>query len=295
MKILISGASGLVGQRLRQRCLTLGYDVSSLVRTPSANSHEIEWSVTNGIINPAQAEGYDAVVHLAGDNIAGARWTEAKKEAIRASRVVGTTALVRSLLGLAHPPGVFICASATGFYGDRGSEPLTEASPPGIGFLSEISREWEQACQPLKDAGLRVINLRIGIVLSRDGGALAKMLLPFKLGLGGILGSGRQFMSWISLEDLVSVIERCLSDRTLSGPINAVSPGPVTNREFTKALGQAVHRPTICRVPAWVLRLVLGEMADALLLSSTRVIPAKLLDDHFEFRHKTIDAALRHL
>ena len=293
MKILISGASGLVGQRLRQHCLKNGRDVFSLVRTSPTNSYEIQWSVTNGISNLAQAEGFDAVVHLAGDNIAGSRWTKSKKQAIRDSRVVGTTSLVRSLSELAHPPGVLICASAIGFYGDRGSEPLTEASSPGVGFLSEIGQEWEQACQPYKDAGHRVINLRMGVVLSRNGGALAKMLLPFKLGLGGILGSGEQFMSWISLTDLISIIERCLTDRSISGPINAVSPQPITNREFTKALGHALNRPTICRVPAWALRFVLGEMADALLLSSTRAIPAKLLDDHFEFRHVTIEAALK--
>ena len=234
-------------------------------------------------------------MHLAGENIAVRRWTPAQKARIRDSRVQGTRLLAQSLARLQQPPTVMVCASAIGFYGDRGEELLTEGSAPGSGFLTDTCRAWEAAAQPASEKDIRVVNLRLGVVLSPGGGALAKMLLPFRLGVGGKIGSGRQYMSWIEIDDVVGVIHYALTTDELRGPVNAVAPNPVTNREFTKTLGRVLSRPTIFPMPAFAARLAFGEMADELLLASTRVKPARLQNSGYYFRHPRLEDALRHL
>jgi uncharacterized protein (TIGR01777 family) len=243
----------------------------------------------------AGSERPDAVVHLAGENIASARWTERQKARIRDSRVKATGLLCNLLARYSPPPKALVCASAIGYYGDRGDEILKEESAPGSGFLSDVCREWEAATQPAVERGIRVVNLRIGMVLSALGGGLAKMLTPFKLGAGGVMGSGRQYMSWIAVDDLVDAIHFALTHESLRGPANAVAPSPVTNREFTRTLGRVLSRPTPFPMPAFAARLAFGEMADALLLASTRVQPARLLASGFTFRYPDLEGALRHL
>jgi len=240
-------------------------------------------------------EGVDAVVHLAGRNLAEGRWTDERKSEIRDSRVHGTWLLSNALAEMARPPRVLICASAIGYYGDRGDETLTEESVPGEGFLPDICVEWEQASEPARQAGIRVVNMRIGVVLARDGGALAKMVLPFRFGLGGRHGTGRQYMSWIALDDVVAAIAYLLSAEDTHGAVNVVSPNPVTNSQFTIALGRALGRPTVLHVPAFVLRAAFGQMGEELMLSSTRVEPARLKASPFEFRYAELDEALRSL
>ncbi|RPI84999.1 MAG: TIGR01777 family protein, partial [Planctomycetaceae bacterium] len=235
----------------------------------------------------------DAVVHLAGENIAGGRWTPARKGRIRDSRVKGTRMLCDALAQLATPPKVFVSASAIGYYGNRGDEVLSETSPPGSGFLADVCRDWESAVEPLKNKGTRIVNLRFGVILSAKGGALAQMLTPFKLGVGGILGNGRQYMSCLSLDDAVGIIRFALENDSLRGPVNAVCPQPVTNLEFTKALGRTLHRPTIIPLPAFAARLALGELADALLLASARVVPDRLQAAGYSFRHADVESALK--
>jgi uncharacterized protein (TIGR01777 family) len=237
----------------------------------------------------------EAVVHLAGENIASGRWTAARKARIRSSRVMGTRTLCETLARLSQPPKVLVSASAIGYYGDRGAEPLWENSAFGTGFLAEVCRAWEEATQPAVQKGIRVVLLRIGIVLSPAGGALAKMLIPFQLGLGGVIGSGNQYMSWIALDDVAGVIAHALVTDTLQGPVNAVAPYPVTNREFTKTLGRVLRRPTVFPLPGFAARLAFGEMADALLLASTRVEPKRLLATQYVFRYPELEDALRHL
>ncbi len=237
----------------------------------------------------------DAVVHLAGENISAGRWTDARKARIRDSRVQGTRLLCESLVGLSQPPKVLVCASAVGYYGDRKDEVLTEESTPGAGFLAEVCREWEEAAESAAQASIRVVYLRTGIVLSPSGGALAKMLLPFKLGLGGRIGGGGQYMSWIALNDAIGAIHHAIVTEALRGPANLVAPSPVTNLEFTKTLGRVLSRPTIFPLPGFVARLVLGEMADGLLLASTRAEPARLLGTGYVFRHPELEGALRYL
>ena len=243
---------------------------------------------------PALAlEGIDGVVHLAGENIADGRWTEAKQRRIRDSRIDGTRLLCERLAQAEDKPSVLVCASAVGFYGDRGDEPLDERSARGSGFLAEVCEAWEEACQPARDAGIRVVNLRIGVVLSADGGALAKMLPPFRFGLAGKLGNGKQWMSWISLDDLVGAIDHALTHEEIEGPVNAVSPNPVTNAEFTSALGRVLSRPTALTMPAIGARVVFGKLADELLLSSIRAQPRALLASGFRFEHPDLETALR--
>ena len=278
MKILVSGSHGFVGSALVPFLTALGHQITRLVRP----------------YDPAALDGVEAVAHLAGESIIG-RWTPGKKTQIRDSRVNGTRALAESLARLARPPLALVCASAVGYYGERGEERLQEDSPAGSGFLADVCREWEAAARPAVQQGIRVVNLRIGMVLSPHGGALAKMLPVFRLGLGGCLGSGRQYLSWIALDDLVEVIAFALAAPNLRGPVNAVAPTPVTNREFTKTLGRLLGRPTLCPVPAFAARLALGEMAEALLLASARVMPAALLASGFTFRYPDLDGALRHL
>lgn len=292
MKVLVSGAGGLVGSALTPALRAAGHAPSALVRR-SAREGEVSWDPGAGRLDPAALAGFDAVVHLAGEGISSARWNGAVKARIRDSRVQGTDLLARTLAGLERPPQALVCASAVGYYGDRGEEALTEASAPGEGFLSGVCRDWEAACAPAARKGIRVVNLRFGVILSARGGALAKMLLPFKLGVGGKLGSGRQYMPWLTLEDAVAIVLHALSQRGLSGAVNAVAPGTATNGEFTRALGAALKRPAILPMPAFAARLAFGEMADALLLSSARVLPEKLKASGYGFRHPTLSEGLK--
>jgi uncharacterized protein (TIGR01777 family) len=289
--VLVSGSSGLVGRALLERLAQRGQQTKRLVRSnPSPN--EVLWDPIRGEIDE-RSIATQAVVHLAGENIADGRWTKSKMEAIRASRVRGTRLLAESLARLENPPSVLVSASAIGFYGDGGDELLTEESSVGKGFLPEVCQEWEDACDAARNAGIRVVNLRIGVVLARGGGALSKMLLPFKLGFGGRIGNGKQYMSWVLLDDLVSIICEAIDNESLSGPINATAPNPVSNMQFTKTLGKVLRRPTIAPLPGFVARAVLGRMADDLLLASLRVHPTKLLDAGFKFCQPELEGALR--
>jgi uncharacterized protein len=285
MKVLITGATGLVGSALAAHLRSSGATVDAL-RRPH------DWNPETGYIDCGRLEGVDAVIHLAGENIAAGRWTELRKQKILDSRVRGTDLLARSLASVKRPPKVFISASAIGYYGDRGSTILDESSPAGSGFLAEVCKKWEAATSPAAIAGIRVVQLRTGIVLSRDGGALPQMARPFRFGAGGVLGDGRQFMSWITLQDLCRAFHHVLVTESLRGAVNAVSPEPSTNREFTQALASALHRPALVCVPRFAVRLALGELADALMLASTRVIPANLLQSGFSFEDSDIRIAL---
>lgn len=298
MKVIVTGSTGLVGRALVRSLLSDGHEVTRLVRGGSQGfkapgTAAVHWDPERGEIDAAALEGHDAAVHLAGENIGEGRWDEEKKRRIIESRVKGTTLLAGALAGLGAKPKALVSASATGFYGDRGAEILREESASGGIFVSEVCREWEKATLQASQAGIRVVHLRIGVVLSGEGGALQKMLTPFKLGLGGKVGGGDQYMSWITLEDLIGVIRRALEDEGLRGPVNAVAPGAVTNAEFTKALGHALGRPTVFAVPAFAARLAFGETADELLLASTRVEPARLKEAGYQFKHPEIDGALR--
>jgi len=294
MNILVSGASGLVGAVLVPTLEAGGHKIRRLVRRAPGGT-EVRWDPEAGGVDAAGIEGCEAVVHLAGENIAAGRWTAAKKQRIRDSRVKGTQALARALAGMPHPPKVLVCASAIGYYGDRGADLMREDSARGQGFLAEVCADWEAAALPAAQKGIRVVHLRFGVVLSRAGGALAKMLLPFRLGVGGIIGSGRQYMSWLHIHDAVGVIQHALTADRLRGPVNAVSPNPVTNLEFTRALGRVLLRPTLLPMPAFAARLAFGEMADELLLSSTRVEPVRLQAVNYPFLHPWLDDALRQL
>lgn len=291
MNILISGASGLIGSAIKTALHARGDRVLSLTRRATRSDSEITWDPATNVLDPSRLVDIDGVIHLAGENIAAGRWTAAQKARIRDSRVQGTGLLAKTLAQLPAPPSAFISASAIGYYGNRGDELLTEDSSPGEGFLPEVSVAWERAAHPAAEAGIRTVHPRIGIVLSRNGGALAKMRLPFKLGLGGTIGSGNQYMSWITLDDLVSVFLFALDNESISGAVNAVSPTPVTNREFTKTLARVLSRPAIFPVPAFAVKLALGEMADALLLASTRVISTRL--ENTSFAHSDLESALQ--
>ena len=295
MKILISGASGLIGSALKTALTARGDSVLSLTRRTARNDDEITWDPSADTLDPSRLTDIDGVIHLAGESIAARRWSAAQKARIRDSRVQGTTLLAQTLASISPPPKIFISASAIGYYGNRDDEILTEDSPPGEGFLPDVSIAWENAAKPATEAGIRTVHPRIGLVLSPTGGALGKMRLPFKLGLGGIIGSGNQYMSWITLDDLVSLFLFAIDRESISGAINAVSPTPVTNREFTKTLGRVLSRPTIFPLPAFAAKLALGEMADALLLASTRVIPSRLENTDFSFTHPNLEPALHHL
>ena len=299
MKIIVTGSTGLVGSALIRSLLADGHEVTRLVRGEAQGfrapgTAAVHWNPERGEIDAGALEGHDGAVHLAGEPIAEGRWDEEKKRRILESRVKGTRLLAETLAGLNAKPKVLVSASATGFYGDRGEEVLREESASGEDFLSEVCREWEKATLAASQAGVRVVHLRIGVVLSGEGGALPRMVTPFKLGLGGKLGSGRQYMSWIALEDLVGVIRRALTDESLRGPVNAVAPGAVTNEEFTKALGHALGRPTFMAVPAFAARLAFGEVADAVLLAGARAEPVRLKDAGYEFKYPDIEGALRH-
>lgn len=258
-------------------------------------TQEIVWDPPNRQIDVGGFVGVDGVVHLAGENIAEGRWTTAKKGRIRDSRIEGTRLLAETLSSLDQPPSVLVSASAIGYYGDRGSATVTEESPSGSGYLADVCRDWEAATESARESGIRVVQLRIGVVLSRHGGALAKMLTPFKLGLGGVIGSGEQYMSWIEIDDLIRAIEFSLATSSLQGPVNAVAPGAVTNREFTKTLGRILKRPTLFPMPAVAARLALGEMADHLLLTGARVEPKRLIKSGFQFQFPGLQDALCHV
>ena len=294
MRISVTGSSGLIGSALVPLLTAEGHEVGRVSRSTTV-AGAWRWDPGAGHVDAGAVNGMDAVVHLAGETIAGGRWSEARKTLIRASRVRGTR-LVAEAVARADPrPQALLCASAMGFYGDRGDELLTEASTPGRGFLAEVSREWEEACAPAREQGVRVVNLRFGIVLSPAGGALAKMLLPFRLGAGGVVGSGRQWWSWVALDDAVGAIQHALVTPGLAGPLNVAAPNPVTNAEFTRTLGRVLARPTLFPVPAFAARLALGEMADALLLASARLVPERLLQTGYVFRRPELEGALRHL
>lgn len=292
MKILVTGGTGLVGRALVSALEKEKHEVTLLARSESVQAPRILWDPERGAMDTRLLEGFHAVVHLAGESIASSRWTPAVKERILESRVRGTFFLADALAKCVRPPKVLVCASAIGFYGDRGEERLTEDSSAGTGFLPDVCRAWESACSPAVAKGIRVANVRFGVVLSPKGGALKKMLLPFKLGLGGKIGSGRQWWSWVSLEDVVGAVRHVLSTDSLSGPINVTAPTPVTNDDFTKELGRALHRPTFLPMPAFAAKLALGEMAESLLLASARVEPKKLLASGYAFRTPTLAEAL---
>lgn len=296
MKIIVTGASGLVGTALLPALKAKGHEVSKLVRSGANKAAgEISWHPERGEIDAASLEGADAAIHLAGENVAEGRWTDEKKRRIRESRAKGTRLLSEALAGLKRKPQMLLSASATGFYGNRGDEVLTEQSASGDDFLSEVCREWELATQPAAQAGIRVVNLRFGVILSKEGGALKKMLTPFKLGVGGKVGSGEQYMNWITLDDAIGAILFALETESLRGPVNVVSPHQVTNQEYTKALGNALSRPAIFAVPKFAARLAFGEVADALLLSSTRVEPQRLKEAGFQFKYPKLEDALHHI
>jgi uncharacterized protein len=291
MKILVSGATGFIGTALSGHLSDARHDVIPLGRSRS-RPFSIVWDPEKGEIEADKLTGIDAVVHLAGENIASGRWTASKKERLVSSRVKGTRLLSEALARMPSPPQVLVSGSAIGYYGNRGNETLREESAPGNGFLADLCKQWEAATDAATRKGIRVVHLRTGIVLAPHGGVLGKMLPPFKLGVGGKIGSGEQFMSWITLEDLCGCILHCIQSPGLHGAVNAVAPHPVTNLEFTKTLGRVISRPTIVPMPAFAARLALGQMADELLLSSAKVEPAKLLGTRFGFRHKELEGAL---
>ncbi len=297
MKILISGASGLVGTHLIPVLEAKGHEIYSLVRKTPKSANEIQWNAKTGFSEKEQArlEDFDAVVHLAGDNVASENWSQEKKRRIRESRTTGTRVLVEALKATQNPPKTFVSASASGFYGDRKDEVLTEESPKGAGFLPDVCDEWEKEARKAEEFGARVVNPRIGVVLAKDGGALDKMLTPFKLGVGGVVGSGKQWMPWIALDDLLGVIIFALENESLRGAVNTISPGIVTNEQFTKALGAAVHRPTILPIPEFAIKLLYGEMGETLLLTGQRMIPEKLQEAGFEFQYPKLEDALKHV
>jgi uncharacterized protein (TIGR01777 family) len=296
VKVLVSGSTGLIGSALVRDLAGEGHVVTRLVRPSSEREKDaVLWDPGKGTVDQEGLAGHDAVVHLAGENIAGSSWTAKRKALIRDSRVGGTRLLCESLQRLARPPATLLCASAVGYYGDCGRKLLREDNPPGKGFLSEVCREWEEVTGEIARRGVRVVNLRIGMVLSAEGGALAKMLPAFRAGAGARIGSGEQYISWITLPDLVGVLRHALATDSLEGPVNAVTPNPVTNREFTKMLGRILKRPTVAFLPAFAATLLFGEMADELLLASTRVEPAKLLASHYRFRFPDLEGALRSL
>jgi hypothetical protein len=296
MKVLIAGATGLVGTALKRSFSKKGIDVTDLVRTaPKVGLPEVEWHPNKGEIDRAALEGFDAVINLAGESIAEGRWTEEKKKRIRDSRIQGTKLLSETLATLSTPPRVFLCASATGFYGSRGDEILDEDSAPGKGFLADVCREWEEATRAASNAGIRVVNLRFGPIFSAEGGMLSKVLTPFKLGVGGKVGSGKQYVSWVAMDDVVGTVNFALDHEELSGPVNVVAPEAVTNQEFTKTLGKVLSRPTFFAVPEFAARLAFGEMADEMLLASQRVVPKRLKDAVYQFRYPELERALHHV
>jgi uncharacterized protein (TIGR01777 family) len=303
MKIIITGSSGLIGSALAAQLIGEGFTLTCLLRGAKkehpafSSASVVRWDVERGAIeNPAQLEAHDAVIHLAGENVADGRWTSEKKRRIRDSRVRGTRLLVETLARLQEPPRIFLSASAVGFYGNRGSEILTEESAVGADFLARVCQDWEaEAERAQRLFGARVVLLRTGVVLSARGGALAKLLPVFKLGGGGKIGDGRQFMSWIALDDEIGAIRHALHDAAINGALNLTAPHPVTNREFTETLARVLERPALFTVPVFALRLVYGEMSEETILTSQRALPQKLTQSGYEFLYPQLEPALRHL
>ncbi|MEM9345048.1 MAG: TIGR01777 family oxidoreductase [Planctomycetota bacterium] len=295
MRIAVSGSTGLVGSALCEALQTQGRDVKPIIRGKATNPNEIAWDTTNNMFDAKALSACDAVVHLAGENIMG-RWTKEKKKRIYDSRIDSTRGLAQTLAGIKDGPRTLIVASASGYYGYNGHDtPRTEDDPPGDGFLAEVCVDWEAAADPAREAGIRVVHPRIGIVLSPYGGALQQMLPPFKLGLGGPIGNGEQMMSWVALHDLIRILIYCIDTPAISGPVNAVAPDPVSNREFTKALGRVIKRPTVLPVPRFAPKLLFGkDCAEATALGSFRVIPKRLLDVGFAFQCGNLEEALLH-
>ncbi len=294
LDVLVSGSRGLIGSALVTALEEGGHRVRRLVRSGGTSGDAVRWDPSAGAIDAARLEEVDAVVHLAGESVQG-RWTAAKKARIRDSRMQGTSLLSRTLAGLPARPRVMVSASASGYYGDRGNELLREESASGSNFLAGVCLEWEAAADPAREAGIRVVHPRFGIVLSPEGGALGPMLPIFKLGLGGKIGSGRQYWPWVSIDDVVGAILHALAIDSLSGPVNVVAPDPPTSAQFTKTLGRVLGRPTIFPLPAPAARLVLGQVADELLLASQRLEPARLKESGYSYRHPELGGALRHL
>jgi uncharacterized protein len=295
MKVIVSGASGMVGTALASSLCAQGHAVVPLVRrrTTQPSFQEIRWDPLSAQVDVHAMEGADAVVHLSGANVSQGRWTPARKEILRSSRLDSTRVLVDSLARLRQKPRVFISASAVGYYGNRGDQILTESAGPGNDFLSLLARDWEAEAMRAAQSGIRTVILRFGVILSSKGGALPEMVRPFKFGAGGRLGSGRQWISWIALKDAIDIIQSSITSPEWIGPINVVAPEPVRNSEFAEVLGRTLHRPAILPAPAFLLRVALGEMADALLLSSQRAIPESLLQHSYSFRFANIETALQ--
>ena len=293
MRVLISGGSGLIGAALIPAIELRGSAVTRLVRASESRHGELAWDPAQPL-HPELVSGFHAVIHLAGEPVA-ARWTEAKKKRIRDSRVLGTGHLCKALANAPKPPHVLISASAIGYYGDRSEEIVREDSPCGTGFLPEVCREWEAATKPAADAGIRTIQIRIGIVLAAQGGALKKMLPPFRMGLGAQIGNGRQWMSWIHVQDLVGAILHGIDSESVEGPVNLVAPEPVRNSEFTRTLAKVLSRPAILRMPGFAARLLFGEMADEVLLAGQRVEPARLVASGYQFRYRDLRGALENI
>jgi len=292
-RIVLSGASGLIGKRLATGLTADGHRVLRLVRRASSGDNEISWDPAAGRLDAAKLASADAVIHLSGEPIAGGRWSESRKKEIADSRLVSTRLLAETIARGERKP-VFLCASAIGYYGDRGSEWLEEMSPRGSGFLAEVCARWERACDPARE-GTRVVNLRLGVVLDRDEGMLAVLALPYKLGLGGRIGAGTQYASWITSHDVVAAVRHVLVSPALVGPVNLVAPAPVQNAEFSATLARVLRRPALLPVPAGLLRFALGEAADEVLLASQRVRPAKLVATGFRFGDAQLEPALRRL
>jgi uncharacterized protein (TIGR01777 family) len=290
MKILISGSHGLLGSALYPALQAAGHDLTRLIRQPG---NGIKWNPDTGYIDKQALEDFEAVIHLAAENIGSGLWTAGKQERIKSSRLNGTTLLANTIATLNKPPPVFISASATGYYGDRGSVILDETSTPGEGFLAQVCRDWEKATEPALLAGVRVVQSRFGPILSAQGGILSRLRLPFRFGTGVIMGSGTQYQPWVAIDDAVAALEYILSNSALSGPVNIVAPQAVTNYEFTEVLGQVLRRPARFSLPAALLKLILGNMARELLLSSSRVQPQKLIDSGFKFRFPQLKPALQ--
>lgn len=294
MQIVVSGASGLIGQQLVAFLSSEGHRVRRLVRRVNTETNTIFWDPVHKNIETEALEGVDAVIHLAGDNIGDGRWNDAKKALILNSRVQGTTFLAQTLAELERPPKVFVSASASGYYGPHGPEVLNENSPPGHDFLANVCQQWEKAADPARER-MRVVHPRLGVVLTQTGGALGKMLKPFQMGLGGPIGNGHQYMSWITLDDVVRGLMHCVATESLTGPVNLVAPNPVTNKAFTHTLGKVLHRPTVVPIPALGIRTLLGEMGEALLLNGSRIEPQRLIASGFTFQYPHLEGALQHL
>jgi len=296
MRILISGSTGLIGSHLVRHFVDSGDDVYRLVRPETQRVSEpdrvVEWDIRAGTINRRKLSGFDAVINLAGENLSAGPWMDERKRRILKSRTVSTSLLANALAENEQPPRVFISASAVGFYGDRGDETLTDDSAAGDGFLADVCKQWEDAAKPAAQAGIRVVHPRFGMVLSQDGGALAKMLPTFRFGLGGRFGNGTQYMPWIAIEDVVGIVDHIIRTDSLSGAVNVVAPEPATNAEFTEVLGEVLSRPTLTIVPAFALKLMFGDMAREMLLASQRVVPTRLTASGYVFRRPTLQQAL---